>query len=116
MTITYPGGRRVAAILLSRSSDTLRVAVQDDDDARVFTCVNGTWVSEDCEGVSIQFEWERPARPVPTLEDCICSKELAEELLTRLVNPEVDALQEMLSALAAETGAAMAPATSKLLN
>ena len=59
MTITYSNGRSVEAALLTRSSTTMRVAIQGTDDATVFTFVNGTWVSEDCEPAQIRFEWQR---------------------------------------------------------
>jgi hypothetical protein len=97
MTITYPDGTSVPAILLSRSADVLRAAVPDDDDVRVFNLVNGTWRSESCELVTIAFAWQgRPDGSVPTVTDCICSKQLAAKLIALLLNPEGDVLEEQL--------------------
>lgn len=102
MTITYPDGTCIRAMLLSRSADTMRVALEGDDDARSFVCVNGTWVSEDAETVVVTFEWEKTKSVcAPPLSDCICSQELAAQLISRLLDPEGDTLEEMLSALSA---------------
>ena len=103
VTITYPNGSRVQAMLLSRNADTLRVAVQGDSDSREFYCAGGVWVSEDCETVTIEFEWERLAPPVPSIDDCICSPEVAGRLMAQLLNPEGDQLEDMLYVLSAET-------------
>jgi hypothetical protein len=58
MTINYPDGRVVEAILLSRGNDTLRAAVQGEDDAQIFNLISGTWVSEEDGPVRIEFAWE----------------------------------------------------------
>ena len=102
MTITYPNGSRVRAMLLSRNADTLRVALEGNSDASEFYCTGGAWVSEDCEAVTIEFEWEQRPRQVPSMADCICSPELAERLLEQLVNPAGDSLEDMLYVLSAE--------------
>jgi hypothetical protein len=84
--ITYGDGTVVDAVLLSRQGDALRAAIRgDDSDVREFTCVKGHWVSEQCELVVIEFEWQRsPTAKVPTEEDCICSKVLAAKLIAKL--------------------------------
>jgi hypothetical protein len=84
--ITYEGGTMVDAVLLSRQGDTLRAVIRDDgDEIREFTCVKGRWVSEQCELVVIEFEWQlNPTAEVPTEEDCICSKELGAKLIAKL--------------------------------
>jgi hypothetical protein len=85
MTIKYADGRAVEGIILSRTDDTMRVAISEGDDAVMFTWVGGTWISENCEPVEIQFEWQRRAPQKPVSEaDCICSKELVGRLVQRL--------------------------------
>ncbi|HUP04700.1 MAG TPA: hypothetical protein VMU19_11970 [Bryobacteraceae bacterium] len=82
MTIRYTDGRTQEAVLLSRTDTTIRVAAKGTDDVQVFTEINGTWVSEDCEPVRIEFEWQRQASLESIDEaDCICSSELANRLL-----------------------------------
>jgi hypothetical protein len=82
MTIRYTDGRTLEAVLLSRTEKTLRVAAKNTDDVQVFTDINGTWVSEDCEPVRIDFEWQRHSREEAVAEaDCICPQELASRLL-----------------------------------
>jgi hypothetical protein len=86
VNITYEGGTVVDAVLLSRQGDKLRAAIRGDcNETREFTRVKDRWISEQCELVVIEFEWQRnPAAKVPTEEDCICSKELAAKLIARL--------------------------------
>jgi hypothetical protein len=79
MTIKYADGREVGAVLLCRTDDTLRLAVEDVVE---FSNVNGTWISADCEPVSVVYAWERLNR-MPTISEaeCSCSHELAARLL-----------------------------------
>ena len=118
VTITYPNGYRVRAMLLSRNADTLRVALEGDSDSREFYCTSGAWVSEDCEAVTIEFEWEqRPRQVVPSLADCICSPELAGRLMEQLVNPAGDSLEDMLYVLSAEgQKSGLPPQTVRFVN
>jgi len=82
MTISYSDGKTLEAIPLARAGAVLRVAVKDADDALVFTDINGTWVSEDCEPVRIEFDWQRkPRQEAVTEADCTCPKELAARLI-----------------------------------
>ena len=82
MTIAYADGRTLEAVLLARTDNTLRVAVKNADDVLVFSDVNGTWVSEDCEPVRIEFAWQLHSREAAVAEaDCICPKELASRLM-----------------------------------
>jgi len=82
MTIRYSDGRTYEAVLLSRTENTLRVAAKNTDDVQSFTDINGTWVSEDCEPVRIDFEWQRRSREEVVSEaDCICPQDLASRLL-----------------------------------
>ena len=57
MTITFPDGTRMQAAQLTRSADTLRVAVRGEDDARGFIRISGAWISEEIDSVRIEFEW-----------------------------------------------------------
>jgi hypothetical protein len=104
MTITYPDGKVLDALLLSRSGDTLRAAVPGDDDVRTFTLVNGAWISNECEQVKIEFAWQRSGQvEVPRESDCIYSMKLPSRFISMLPNVgEGDELAENISALSAE--------------
>ena len=89
MTITYANGQTVEAALVARIENRIRVAFQGGDDVVEFTDVNGTWVSEECEPVQIEFHWSRRTRPVNyTEDDFVCSHDLASKLIHLLLNPE----------------------------
>ncbi len=96
MTINYPDGTVLEAVLLSRESETLRAAVPGDDDVRTFKLIRGAWISEKCEPVKIEFAWQRCEETrVPTETECVCSKELAARLSSLvLVGTEADDLIE----------------------
>ena len=85
MTINYPNGTTLKATLLMHGNDTLRATVPGDDDVRTFTLANGTWISGECEPVTIEFAWHRrePAH-VPNETECICPMDLAARLITAL--------------------------------
>jgi hypothetical protein len=106
MTITYPDGIALNAVLLSRESNTLRTAVLGEDDARIFILVSGTWISEDCEVVNIEFGWERHGQSnVPTEADCVCSEQFASRLISMLLagsQGDNDVLEDMLWVFGAE--------------
>jgi hypothetical protein len=86
MTIQYASGDIFEAVLLSRTSDTLRAAMPGEDDVKTFTLINGAWISEECEPVRIEIAWERceEAR-VPDEAECVCSQELASRLTSMLL-------------------------------
>jgi hypothetical protein len=87
MTITYRDGRQVTAFILSRSEERIRVTVPGCDDPIELNDRNGTWVTEDCEPVRIQFAWQRRTRPEILSEaDCICSHQLAARLIHLLMS------------------------------
>jgi len=105
MTITYPNGTVLEAMLLSRGNVTLRAAFPGDDDVRTFTLISGTWVSEECEPVKIEFAWQQCGKSdVPNEIDCVCSKTLASRLTSMLlVSSEGDDLiEDLLYAFSAE--------------
>jgi hypothetical protein len=87
MIITYANGTTLEAILVTRHEHTIRVAVRGGDDLLEFKDINGTWVSEDCEPVRIEFEWQRHGhQPEVSEADCICSQDLAARLIHLLLN------------------------------
>ena len=55
MTIIYADGKGVEAVLLSRTENTMRDAVEGAEEAMELSNVGGIWVSDECEPVSIQF-------------------------------------------------------------
>lgn len=82
MTIKYADGNAAEAMLLSRTDTTIRVAMAGADDVREFSNINGTWVSDDCEPVLIEFAWQRHDRKEAVREaECCCSRELAARLI-----------------------------------
>ena len=91
MTIRYSDGRVGEALLLSRGEDTIRLQVKGEDDVVEFSNIRGTWVSADCEPVSIEFAWEgNDRKPVVSETDCLCSPELADHLLQLLFIDSTD--------------------------
>jgi len=69
MTIYRADGNRIEAALLARYQHAVRVAVRDGDDAVEFKEWNGTWISEDCEPVWIDFDGDERARE-PLSQEC----------------------------------------------
>ena len=91
MTIQYTNGQTKEAVLLSRTEDSLRVIIAGADDVTEFTLIHDTWVSADCEPVTIEFAWQRRERkPTVTEADCCCSKELAASLIHLLYTDSSD--------------------------
>jgi hypothetical protein len=89
MTIRYMNGSIYEAVLLSHTDTKLRVALRNSDDVLELNQIGGTWVTEDCEPVHVDFAWSRlrPAEPV-TETDCICPHELAAHLIHLLYTGE----------------------------
>jgi hypothetical protein len=97
MTITFRDGTSVHAILLCRDEDSLRAVVPGEEDTLIFRFVNGTWISECSEPVTIEVECQRNTYDSAVTEaDCICSKPVAAELMKGLYSPEYDELQDQL--------------------
>ena len=85
MTITYPDGTAVEAIVLSHEENEIRAVAGGCDDVLAFNRIHGMWYSEVNEPVVIEFAWQRRrASPVPSEDDCICPKELAARLIRTL--------------------------------
>jgi len=85
MTLRYRDGKTIEGVTLARTADTVRVALQGCEDAAEFINVHGTWISEDCEPVTIEYGSRR--NPISTLSeaDCICPRELAARLIDLLL-------------------------------
>ena len=82
MVLIYADGSRTEAFLLARKEDKIRVAIPGCDDPLELTNVHGTWVSEDCEPVRVEYAWEGKTRDqILTEADCICSHDLAARLI-----------------------------------
>jgi hypothetical protein len=82
MTVTYPNGTDLKAIVLSHGELDIRSVAAGSDDVLTFTRIHGTWISEDGDPVTIEFSWQRHgASHRPSENDCICAKELAARLI-----------------------------------
>ena len=82
MTLTYADGSTTEALVLAQTENRMRVAIPGADDAIELTNVRGTWISEDCEPVRVQFAWEGRKRPqAPAEADCVCAPDLAAHLI-----------------------------------
>ncbi|MGA3097304.1 MAG: hypothetical protein ABSF25_12670 [Bryobacteraceae bacterium] len=87
MTIRYADGRTSEAVILSRTENTMRVAIKGSDDVAEFVSVDGAWLSEDLGPVQVEFAWQRHGRQNVIAEaDCICPSELASRLIDLLLN------------------------------
>jgi hypothetical protein len=85
MTIKYPNGAVCKAIILSHEEHEIRAIEAGSDDVQIYTRVKGLWFSERIDPVSIRFDWQDvTATAAPSVEDCICSKELATHLIQTL--------------------------------
>lgn len=84
MTITYKSGRTIEGVLLSRTEESLRLAVAGLEDVLEIQRAGEIWLS-DSEPVLIEFEWQRQqARPEVKEADCYCAPELAARLIKSL--------------------------------
>ena len=84
MTIRYADGKAVEGVTLRRTANMMRVAVKGCDDAAEFINVHGTWISEDCEPVTMEYGPRRNALATLSEADCICPPELAARLIALL--------------------------------
>jgi hypothetical protein len=85
MTITYPNGTVLKAIVLSHENNEIRAITAGCDDVLVFTYVQVIWTSEDLVPVTLKFEWQQSGEvPTPSEDDCVCPKELAIRLIQKL--------------------------------
>ena len=85
MTINYPDGTILNAVLLLHGDDTVRATVPGEDDVRTFTLANGGWISEKSEPVHIEFAWQRREQiHIPSEMECVCPTDLASRLISAL--------------------------------
>jgi len=85
MTITYSNGTVLKAIVLTHEEHEIRAIAAGSDDVLAFTWIHGTWITEEIEPVTIEFEWQRRGAPqVCSGVDCVCPKELAANLIQTL--------------------------------
>jgi hypothetical protein len=82
MVLIYADGSRTEAFLLARTENKMRVAIPGSDDPLELTDIHGTWVTENCDPVRVEFAWQGKTRAqILTEADCICSHDLAARLL-----------------------------------
>src|SRR5579872_3913090 len=92
MNIRYTNGQMFEAVLLSQTETTMRLALQGHDDVVVLTLVHDVWVSDECEPVQVDFAWSRQTGEAEvTLEDCLCSHDLAAHLIHLLYTGDEEA-------------------------
>lgn len=84
LTIRYASGLTKESVLLSRTKDLLRVAMEDCEDVTELRLVNGTWITDECEPVQVTYAWDRDPAPEVTEADCICPSDLAARLVRLL--------------------------------
>src|ERR1035438_5654131 len=83
MTIIYPNGTVRKAFVLSHEEHEIRAAAAGCDDVLVFTRIQGTWISEELEPVTVEFEWQRRvASPAWSENEYVCPKKLANRLIS----------------------------------
>lgn len=96
MTITHLNGNVQKAIVLSHDEHEIRALAAGCDDVLTFQCIHGTWISEEVEPVTIEFDWQRRrTAPAPSEDDCVCPKDLAARLIRTLFagcEPQSDTL------------------------
>jgi len=103
MTIRYLNGETIEAVLLAQTGNTLRAAARGSEDLLELTQVNGNWITDDCEPVQVTFEWQRQQKTEEvTLDECLCSPDLAALLINLLHTsseddaPEAAPVNEMM--------------------
>jgi len=86
VTITYPNGVAIEALVLSHEEEEIRAVAPGSDDVLAFTRIDGIWISEEIEPVSIKFAWECRVTP-PTCSEAerICPHELAARVIHALI-------------------------------
>jgi hypothetical protein len=90
MTIGYRNGKTIEGVTLARTANTMRVALKGCEDAAEFINVHGTWISEDCEPVTIEYGPRRNAPATLSEADCICPRALAAVLIDLLLTDSAE--------------------------
>jgi hypothetical protein len=100
MVLIFANGSRTEAVLLARNENKIRVAIAGSDDVLELTDVHGTWVTEGCEPVYVQFAWEgKTPEQIVTEADCVCSHDLAARLVHLLWNADEESQNPAKNAL-----------------
>lgn len=84
MKIRYQNGTAIEGMTLVRTGHKMRVAVQGWDDVMELTNIHGTWVSDDCEPVTVEIGMTLAPIESYSDDDFICSQELASHLVNLL--------------------------------
>jgi hypothetical protein len=84
MTIRYADGKASEGITLARTADIMRVVVKDCEDVAEFINAHGTWISEDCEPVTMEHDRLGSAAAALSEDDFICPQALAARLIDLL--------------------------------
>jgi hypothetical protein len=72
MTIRYSNGRVFEAVLLSQSEDAMRIALQGSEDVLELKHISGTWITDECEPVHVDFAWAGRSLINEISEDACC--------------------------------------------
>jgi hypothetical protein len=84
VTITYPSGTVLKAIVLLHEEDEIRAMAAGG--VLAFTRIQHTWVSKEMEPVTIEFEWQRRgATPLLSGVDGVRPEELAARIIPTLL-------------------------------
>ena len=94
MTIRYADGRAIEGVTLARTANTMRVAVKGREDAAEFINIHGTWISEDCDPVTLEYGPRRTPAATLSEADCICSRDLAARLIDLLLTDSAEDVWE----------------------
>ena len=94
MVLIYADGSRTEAFLLARTENKMRVAIPGSDDPLELAEIHGTWVTENCDPVRVEFAWQGKTNEQLLSEaDCVCSHDLAGRLLHLLWSAEEEDTQ-----------------------
>jgi hypothetical protein len=86
VTITYPNGTVLKAIVLWHEEDEVRAIAAGGDGVLAFTRIHHTWDSKEMEPVTIEFEWQRRgASPLLSGVEGVRPEELAARILPTLL-------------------------------
>ena len=82
--VRYKNGKKLQGILLALGDQSIRVAIQGEDDAVQFRLVRGVWVSEDCELVTFEFA-EIAAQDQTDVPEAIIAAEFGAPVVQRIM-------------------------------
>src|SRR5262245_53392606 len=88
MTIVYPGGAAVEALLLSSGPGSLKVAVAGRHRVRRFELVDGTWMSEAGRPVQIHYAGQQDQVRIPAESDFVCPRRVGRQVISNLMSGE----------------------------